>query len=423
MQYCKKIFPILLFFLVAAIEAEAQVASSPFSKFGIGDLTGTGIAQNQGMGGIGISNPSGWYLNNLNPALLVFNRITVFQAGMQYEKITESDGTNSQKFTSGNLNYLAIAFPVKLNKWTTSIGLMPFSNVNYKLSFSDYATGSNVPITRLESGSGGINQFYWSNGVAINKFLSVGVKASYLFGSIVTQESNIFASPQIGTYASVYVRDYFNGFNLQGGLSFHKDSLFHKNYRFNIGLVYNANTDLNNEHTVRYELKSTSGPTIDSATVIKNAGGKTIIPQNFGIGMSFGKIDKWTIGGDFTYNDFRDFNGFTNSIGIPTVGYKSSVGMELTPDSYDYTNYLNRITYRVGASFERLPYLVNGNPLQDMGGTFGFSLPVGRASAIDLGFKIGKRGIVPQSSVEENYFRMYFGVTFNDQWFVKRKFD
>src|SRR6478735_4594933 len=139
MQYCKRISLILLFFLIAALAVDAQVASSPFSKLGIGDLTGTGIAQNQGMGGIGISNPSGWYLNNVNPALLVFNRITVFQAGMQYEKINESDGTNSQKFASANLNYLAIAFPVKLNKWTTAIGLMPFSVVNYKLSFADYA--------------------------------------------------------------------------------------------------------------------------------------------------------------------------------------------------------------------------------------------------------------------------------------------
>ena len=134
MQYCKRISPILLFFLVTAVAAEAQVASSPFSKLGVGDMTGTGIAQNQGMGGIGISNPSPWYLNNLNPALLVFNRVTVFQAGMQYEKKTLSDGQNSQKFKNGNLNYLTIALPVMANKWTTSIGLAPYSNVNYNFS-------------------------------------------------------------------------------------------------------------------------------------------------------------------------------------------------------------------------------------------------------------------------------------------------
>jgi len=423
MQYCNRIFPIFLLVLFAAIAANGQVASSPFSKFGIGDLTGTGIAQNQGMGGIGISNASGWYLNNQNPALLVFNRWTVFQAGLQYEKISEFDGTNTQKFASGNLNYLIIALPVKSGKWTTSVGLMPFSHVNYKLSFADYATGSTVPITRLESGSGGINQFYWSNGVALNKYLSVGVKASYLFGSIVTQESNIFSSPTVTTYPSVYVRDYFQGLNFNGGLSYHKDSIFHSRYRFNIGLVYTASTTLNNEHYVRYELKSTSGPTIDSATIIKNAPGTTFIPQNYGVGLSFGKIDKWTVGGDFSYNDFKTFTGFANSLGIPTVGYRSGLGLEVTPDAYDFTNYLSRITYRIGGYYERMPYLVNGNPLKDLGGTFGFSFPVGRASAVDLGVKIGKRGIVQQSSVEENYFRLYFGITFNDQWFNKRKFD
>ncbi len=423
MQVCKRVFPAILILFLAAIAANGQVASSPFSKFGIGDPVSSGIAQNQGMGGIGISNPSAWYLNNQNPALLVFNRWTVFQAGMQYEKINETDGTNSQKFASGNLNYLAIAFPVKLTKWTTSVGLMPFSHVNYKLSFADYANGSNVAITRLESGSGGINQFYWSNGVAINKFLSVGVKASYLFGSIVTQDANLFNSSSVTTYPSIYVRDYFQGLNFSGGISFHKDSLFHKNYRLNIGLVYSAKSTLNTQHYVRYELKSTQGPTIDSATVVNNAGGKTVLPQNFGAGLSFGKIDKWTIGGDFTYLDYRTFTGFTNSIGIPTIGYRSGAGFEITPDAYDFSNYLSRITYRVGGSYEKLPYLVNGEALQDIGGTFGFSLPVGRASTVDLGFKIGKRGIVSQTSVEENYFRVYFGITFNDQWFIKRKFD
>jgi hypothetical protein len=157
--------------------------------------------------------------------------------------------------------------------------------------------------------------------------------------------------------------------------------------------------------------------------VIKNAGGSMVLPQTVGAGISFGKIDKWTIGSDFTYVDYRTFTGFTNSIGIPTIGYRSGFGAEITPDAYDFTNYLSRITYRVGGIYEKMPYLVNGIALVDVAGTFGFSFPVGRASAVDLGIKIGKRGVASQTSVEENYFRVYFGVTFNDQWFNKRKFE
>lgn len=431
MQYCKKTFPILLLFLIAATAAVGQVASSPFSKFGIGDLYSSGIAQNQAMGGIGISNPSYWYMNSQNPALLVFNRWTVFQGGMQVEKRYATDGTNTQHFISGNLNYLAIAFPVVVAKWTTSMGIMPYSHVNYNVSFSDVVSGSSIPVNRITKGTGGINQFYWSNGVALTRNLSVGVKASYLFSSIVTQSSNLFG-PSVLSAESTYTRDYYNGLNLSGGVSFRKDSLFKQNFRLNVGLVYSLKSNLNAQHFLRYEAKTSAGQTVDSSTVINNQGSKVTLPQNFGVGLSFGKPDRWLIGGDFTYLDYRTYNGPTNGpigststsvIVLPYIGFRSGIGIEVTPKPEDFTNYLNRVTYRVGAAYERAPFLLSGNPYNDIGGTFGFSLPVGRISTVDLGFKIGKRGTVSQNTLEENYFRIYFGVTFNDQWFIKRKFD
>ncbi len=423
MQLCKRVFPSILFLFFVALAAKAQVASSPFSKFGIGDIYNSGIAQNQGMGGIGISNPSGAYLNNQNPALLVFNKVTVFQGGLQAENKKATDGTNTQSFFSGNLNYLAIGLPViPGGKWTTSVGLTPYSHVNYNISYSDLVSGSKIPINRQETGTGGINQFYWSNGFSINRFLSLGVKASYLFGSIVTQDINKFPNTST-TYASVYVRDYFHGVNFSGGISFHKDSIFNKNYRLNIGAVYSLKSDINTQHFSRYQLNSSSGAIVDSATIDNNLGSKMRLPKNFGVGLSLSKVDKWTIGGDFTYLDFRTFNGFTNSIGTPTIGFRSGIGAELTPDLLDYSNYLNRVTYRIGAGYEKSPYLINGNPMMDWGGTFGLSLPVGGWSTVDLGLKVGKRGIVSQNLIQENYFRVYFGITFNDRWFIKRKFD
>jgi len=422
MHCYKRVFPSILLLFFVALAAKAQVASSPFSKFGIGDIYGSGLAQNQGMGGIGISNPNSSYLNNQNPALLVFNRITVFQGGLQAENRKATDGTTTQSFFSANLNYLAIGLPVIPGKWTTSVGLTPYSHVNYNISYSDLASGSNIPINRQETGTGGINQFFWSNGVTINKYLSLGARASYLFSSIVTQDINKFVSSS-STYASVYVRDYFHGLNFSGGISFHKDSLFKKNYRINIGAVYSLKSDINTQHFSRYQLNSITGPILDSATIDNNLGGKMTLPKNFGVGLSFGKVDKWTAGADFTYLDFRTFNGFTNSIGIPTIGFRSGVGFEFIPDIFDYSNYFNRITYRIGAAYEKSPYLVNGNTLMDQGATFGFSLPVGGWSTVDLGIKVGKRGVVLRNLIEENYFRVYFGITFNDRWFIKRKFD
>jgi hypothetical protein len=431
MQLFNRVFSTILFFFFVALAAKGQVASSPFSKFGIGDIYTSAMAQHQGMGGIGISNASVWYINNQNPALLVYNRVTVFQGGMQMEKRTATDGTNTQSFGSGNLNYLAMAFPVKVAKWTTSLGLMPYSHVNYNVSYSDVVTGANVQINRVTKGTGGINQFYWSNGVAINRHFSVGVKASYLFGSIVTQSSNPFVLP-VSAIETTYIRDYYHGVNLSGGISFRKDSLFKNKIRLNVGLVYSMKSNLNTQHFLRYESTTNAGQIIDSSTVVNNIGSKMNLPQNFGVGISVAKSDRWMIGGDFTYMDYRSYNGPTYGpigstsdgvIVVPSIGFKTGVGAEITPKAEDFTSYFNRVTYRVGASYEQAPFQLNGRTWGDIGGTFGFSMPVGRISTVDLGIKIGKRGNVSQNSIEERYFRVYFGVTFNDQWFIKRKFD
>jgi hypothetical protein len=36
---------------------------------------------------------------------------------------------------------------------------------------------------------------------------------------------------------------------------------------------------------------------------------------------------------------------------------------------------------------------------------------------------LGRRGDLQLNKIEENYVKLYFGVTFNDQWFIKRRFD
>ncbi len=41
----------------------------------------TALIHNQGMGGLGVVQPQMWYLNNINPALLVYNTMTVFEVG------------------------------------------------------------------------------------------------------------------------------------------------------------------------------------------------------------------------------------------------------------------------------------------------------------------------------------------------------
>lgn len=402
--------------------AFCQVANSPFSTFGLGQTYGNALAQNQGMGGVGISNPSSWYINNLNPALLTYNYVTSFQAGMILENRTISDGSGSLKNATGNLNYLVVAFPIKSGIWTTSLGLMPYSSANYKLLRQDAVlNGPDNSTISQELGTGGLNKFYWSNGVKVHKYINVGVSTSYVFGSLITEQTQQL--DRLTLFNSlIKERNYIKDFSFSGGVYFHKDSLFKKNFRIGVGLVYDLQSNLRTLTSVEIQQNSIQGQNISTTKPIENQPGSIVLPQSGGFGISFSRPGFWTVAGDFNLLDYKQYKGFVGKSVTTTTGIRTGVGFEFLPDPSGGGNYLKRMTYRTGVSYERLPYLAAGNKVEDFGINFGLSLPVG-ISTLDLSLKVGKRGAISQNTIEENYFKFYFGMTFNDRWFIKRKFD
>lgn len=419
----------LLVLIALTSAAFGQAARTPFSTFGIGVPYGNALIQNQGMGGIGVSQPQYWTINNQNPALLVFNYYTAFQAGMLVESRTLKSDSTKQKNTNGNLNYLVIAFPVKPGKWATSFGLMPYTNVNYKLVYPDYVvdnTSGQVVDTLavVEQGSGGINQLYWSNGVRLHDNWSVGVRASYLFGSTETDYTNYLpqtSSAQVPFIIAVNEQTYVRDFQFTGGLSFSQDSIGKKdNFRISAGLVYNFSADLRTKKTTLVDRRSSSGDPVTSDTLINNNGSVTV-PSGFIAGLSVGKGTQWSAGVEFATQDWSEFKSVREEDEGLDKAWRIAVGGEFTPDQ-TAASYLKRVTYRAGFSYEKQPFLINNNQLKDLGINFGFSLPAGRSS-LDWGFRFGKLGDKSKNVLEESYYKIYFGISFNDQWFIRRKFD
>lgn len=412
-------------FLLVAGQAFGQAARSPFSSFGLGEQYGLASAVDQGMGGVGISNMHYWNINNQNAALLVHNRYTSFQAGMIGEQRTQVSTLASERSGSGNLNYVTIAIPVVNGKWTTSFNLMPYTKLNYRLTYRQQVAGDTAHVQVTEEGSGGINQFGWSNGVKINKWASVGLRSTYLFSSVSNLYSNeIQASGQVLVITPyVYERTFVSSLKFSPSVSIHIDSITRKNYRLNFGLVYDMAANLNSKFYQRTERHNLAG-IIDSLTLIRNVPGKVSMPSTLSVGISFAKSYTWiaAIDGSFTnYSSYKDISGLNPYSG--TNSWRLAAGFELIPDGGSFSNYFKRVAYRTGVSLENYPYLVNGNTVKDFGITFGLSLPVGRISSLDLALKVGKKGDKALNTVEENYIKLYFGLTFNDQWFIKRRFD
>ncbi len=414
--------------VISAAKVWGQAAPSPFTTYGVGEPYGNGLVHNQG-NGLGVSQPQYWYINNQNPALLVFNNFSVFQVGIVGESRKVNGDTTKEKNTGGNLNYIVMAFPIKVNKWTSSLGLMPYTDVNFSFQYPDYAkdpSGAVVDtLTTSESGSGGLTQVYWSNGVRLTRDISVGLKAAYLFGPVSNLYSNLLSSEvSLGERYVISIEDKTNnhGFNFGLGFSFSRDSLGRrKDRRLSIGAVYNLASNLKSKSKSKIFRTTLGGDTVERYD-IERVEGTVHLPQGLSVGISYGKGVNWSFGTELAYQNWGKFESLGSDDEGLGKSMRATVGGEFTMDPLALESYLKRITFRTGVSFEQYPFLANGNEVKDFGINFGFSLPAGRSS-MDLAFKVGKRGNKAENILEESYFKLYFGITFNDQWFIKRKFD
>ncbi|MFT6939261.1 MAG: hypothetical protein ACJASN_000744, partial [Cyclobacteriaceae bacterium] len=89
----------------------------------------------------------------------------------------------------------------------------------------------------------------------------------------------------------------------------------------------------------------------------------------------------------------------------------------------DVNSYLKRVDYRFGFGVSQLPYLASGTEINEIGINFGASFPTKSFSSLDMGFKLGTRGTITNNLIRENFAQVVFGLTINDRWFIKRRYD
>ncbi|MDH5397876.1 MAG: hypothetical protein OEX02_07010 [Cyclobacteriaceae bacterium] len=421
-----------------------QIAPSPFMASGIGQISSMGLIQNESMGGLGIGTGSFWNINNDNPALLVYSRntyfgnLTVFQAGMLTESKKIENADNLEKSGGTGMSYLAMGFPIMKNKWYSTLGLRPYSTVNYNLNYDYDVPGSGSYAKVTEKGSGGINQLYISNGAVLTKNISVGLRSAFMFGSRVSEFTNYIVDsiyvpqPYSGT---IYQRRTSRGFTFSGGIAYQdsikmgtKDPL-----RVTVGAVYDIERAIAGKEFESLQRRSLGGAILEADTLINNRAGKVVLPSGWGAGISVGQGSEWLLGADIRFSQWSKFQQFGEQPGFMD-SFSLGVGGETTPDAFSVDQYLKRVTYRMGFHYKNTPYLLNNMEIKDFGINFGVSLPIVPSStggsgmnkgfsSVDMSFTFGKQGNVEDNLLAEKYFRFHFGITFNDQWFVRRKFN
>lgn len=418
----KLISSVLVFAFFVHTAGHSQTFSS-YSALGIGNISSHATVQHLSMGGLGISNGSYYYQNTLNPALLVNNQVYSFSGGLTFENKKILQGENREIASGGTLSYLNMIIPVSQGKFAFSLGLFPYSNVDYNFKTDTPVVGNpDAEILALSIGEGGFNQFVFKGAGKITKNLYIGGEISYFFSSI-SKEKNVTLTEPFGPYVPVSktritANDFVYGLGLVYRIPINDDT------KISLGGIYGFSKDLTVTKFKTIQTNSFNGIPIKIDTLLDNANGFISLPASYGIGISVAKLNNWMLGTDIKFqnwNNYRDFDGLNKNLtGTMTI----ILGGEITPNISSIDNYFERLTYRFGLNYENTPYLINDIHIEEFGINFGLSLPVSNFSSLDFGFRYGVQGTLIDNLIKESFTRIYFGFTFNDnRWFVRQKFN
>ena len=425
---------ILSVFLIVGVSMHAQDgtygAYSPYSIYGIGDISKEGTAFNKSMGGVGLATRNRRFINYLNPAAITARDTLSFMAdfGLEQSNKVYKQGDIRSAHNTFNIYNFVMSFPIYKSS-AFMVGITPYSDIGY--DFSSYETdpqiiGQTGNISYDSYGTGSVYQLFAGAGVTFWKRLSIGAEAIYYFGNLdkVTQmnySSSSYRSLNSGN--DLMVRGTTGKFGLQYEQKLGGD------VSMIIGATYKLSTSMKgNSLSYRYATQDGILDTLKhNDTDLHKAALK--FADEIGVGISVKGGEKWTAEFNYLRSDWRNC-GFDSVDGFSvvsdtetftsTVSQSFRAGFEIVPNRNDIRYYLRKCAYRAGVYYDQSYYKLNGNNVNSMGLTLGVTLPVFRLyNGLTLGVDLGQRSSTRNNMIRERYATFMIGFNIHDIWFQK----
>ena len=399
--------------------------NSPYSQFGLGDLSDQGVGFNKGMNGVGIAMRKGSEVNPMNPASYssVDSLSMIFDAGLSGQITNFNENEIRQSSKSGGFEYVAGLFRACRNVGV-SFGILPYSNTGYKYSSTTSLSDVQATVTNTYSGSGGLHQLFIGAGWRILKPLSVGLNVAYLWGDYdrgITTSS----TSAINTLSKEYKAD-VSSYKVDLGLQYEQS--LGKNDFLILGVKWSPGHSLKSDPTCLVMSRNSSISKSDT-TIYKIRDGLSL-PDTYAFGVSYSHASSFRAGADFTYQKWGsvDFPYFDNSgynlrSNILKDSYRVNAGLEWTPRAMS-RRFIDRIRYRAGIGYATPYYYINGKEgPKEFGASIGFGIPIingyNNRSILNISGQWVRRSA--DQLITENTFRINIGLTFNERWFAKWK--
>lgn len=431
----EKIFLLSVFLIICSV-AWAQDgtygAYSPYSIFGIGDISKEGTAYNKSMGGVGIASRNNRVINYLNPAAITARDSLSFMAdfGLQQSNNVYKQGNVKSAHNTFNIYDFVMTFPIYRSS-AFMVGITPFSDVGY--DFSSYETnpdiiGNTGNISYDSYGTGSIYQVFFGAGVTFWKRLSLGAEVIYYFGNIdkvtnMKYSDTSYRSINSGTDLSL------NGTTGKFGLQY--EQKLGGDVSMTVGATYRLGTKMKGYSTnYRYANQESISDTLNFRVDTLSAADVNF-GDELGVGISVKGADKWSAEINYVRSDWRN-SGFDSQSGFSVIGqskFTSTIshsfraGFEITPNRNDIRYYMRKCTYRAGAYYDRSYYKLDGHNVNSMGVTLGITLPISKLyNGVSLGVDMGQRASTKNNMIRERYAMFVIGFNIHDIWFRKNQY-
>jgi hypothetical protein len=420
---------ILLGFGTLSIVAQSGT-KSPYSQYGLGILSDQSQGFNRGMSGLFQGFRSGNQVNMQNPASYsaVDSLSMIFDVGVSGQITNFKEGGAKVNAKTANFEYVTALFRI-FPKFGASIGLVPYTNVGYSYSTTQQIGSSSTTSTMQFSGEGGLRQAYLGLGYEFFKGFSLGANISYFWGSYKKDITVLSSDDAVKTLSKTYDAD-VSSYKLDLGVQY-RHSLT-KTDELTFGATFGLGHKLGSD-------PSLTVMTLDGQTGVMSASVDTVhnglsIPMTIGAGIAYSRNKSLFFGADYQLmrwgaESFPVVNENTNNYELVNNYYKDrhkvTVGAEWLPNRMS-RRFLNRVQYRVGASYATPYYKINGQDgPKELTVSAGFGIPLvnswNNRSVLNISFQWAN--LSAKNLVTENSFRVTIGLTFNERWFAKWKVD
>lgn len=396
---------------------------SPYSIFGIGNISMQGTAYNRSMGGVGIASRNSRFINIMNPAAVSARDTLTFMADFaivgENNYMRQTFGSQTLKSTNNTFNMAncVMSFPI-WKSLSMMVGLLPYSSTGYGYSYSETDQEVIADVGNIDyanSGKGGIYQGFASLGFTLWKRLSFGAQLNYYFGNVLKKNSVTYSS---ASCVGVSSADRLNVKTITGKFGVQYMQLLGSDFILGVGATYRLGTNIKG--------------TIDWNGVESDLEGVKFAPE-MGFGLSLNYIDKLRFEVDYIRADWTG-SGFESayffSVPNASMPFESAVsqsyraGVEYVPNRRDTRYYLKHVAYRAGCYYNKEYLKVGGNQIDSKGLTLGATFPIFNGfSGLTVAFELGQKGSLQNNLVKENYFNISFGMSLYDIWFRRMRYN